>query len=343
MDAILGFHEIDEIFKEGFKDLAKTATDEENKAFKENIKLDCKARMILHQCISATIFQKVSKATTTKETWEILQDGYGTAGNIKEIKLQSLRQQYELLNMGEQETIQGYISRIQVIVNAMRACDKIVKDKKIVHKILRTLTPQYDHIVVAIVESRDLEKMKVEELQKSLEAHEQILLERKAAEQDATQISQALQAKMQKGCGFNRGRGRTRGGRGGKKRRKFGHYSSECWHNEDNKKEKGGEVNLAKEELTSDSDHVVLMNIVVDKRQDSKWKTRGDSMHCALGSIKDKCQRIERNVSQKEHVSTLGEMTLAEEQVSRRAVSKEICATMPLNEDVTLAGVTNYT
>ncbi|WVZ09091.1 hypothetical protein V8G54_022437 [Vigna mungo] len=381
-DVILGFHEIDEIVKDEFKELAKTATEEEKEANKENRKLDCKAHMILHQCISATIFQK---------------DGYGTAGNIKEIKLQSLRRQYELLNMGEQETIQGYIDRIQVIVNAMRACDKIVKDKKIVHKILRTLTPQYDHIVVAIVESRDLKKMKVEELQNSLEAHEQRLLERKAAEQDAIQISQALQAKMQKGRGFGRGRGRTRGGRGGRNGRrsanntkqnkdlqsnkygscrgkgksrgrggkrntdkrgiqcftcnKFGHYSSECWHNEDNKKEKGSEVNLAKEEITSDSDHVALMNIVVDKRQE----THGDSVHCGLGSTKVKCQRSERNFSQKErvslpeeskhaeeHVSLPEETKHAEEQVSRRAVSKEICATS-LNKDVSLAGVTNYT
>lgn len=38
----------------------------------------------------------------------------------------------------------------------MRAGDKVVKDKKIVEKILRTLTPQYDHIVVAIAECKDM-------------------------------------------------------------------------------------------------------------------------------------------------------------------------------------------
>ncbi|XP_014511765.1 uncharacterized protein LOC106770470 [Vigna radiata var. radiata] len=278
--------------------------------------------MILHQCISKAIFQKVSKAIAAKETWEILQDGYGSAGNIKEIKLQSLRRQYELLNMGEQETIEGYIGRIQVILNAMRACDKIVKDKKIVHKILRTLTPQYDHIVVAIVESRVLEKMKVEELQNSLEAHKHRLLERKVAEQDATQsTSQALQAKIQKGRGTGRRRGKRGGrgsrngrrfinsteqnkgennsdhgnhrgrgkprGRGGRKsvdRRnvqcymcsKFGHYSSECWHNERNKKEDNNEDNLVKDEPESDSDHVILMTVATHEKigKYRKWHAR---------------------------------------------------------------------
>ena len=51
-----------------------------------------------------------------------------------------------------------------------------VEDYKIVEKVLQTLTPQFDHIVVAIEESRDLEKMTVEELQNFLEAHEQRVL-----------------------------------------------------------------------------------------------------------------------------------------------------------------------
>lgn len=72
----------------------------------------------------------------------------------------------------------------------------MVKDKKIIEKIFRMLMPQCDHIVVAIEESKDLEKMKVEELQNSLEAHEQHLTERKMTEKNATQsTNQALQAR----------------------------------------------------------------------------------------------------------------------------------------------------
>lgn len=70
-------------------------------------------------------------------------------------------------------------------MNAMRAYDKNVKDCKIVEKILRTLTPQYDHIVVAIEECKDLENMKVEELQNSLKVHDQRLIERRNGDKGA--------------------------------------------------------------------------------------------------------------------------------------------------------------
>jgi len=53
---------------------------------------------------------------------------------------------------------------LQVLVNSMRACDEPVKNSKVVAKILRTLTPQYDHIVVAIEECKDLTTMSLEEL-----------------------------------------------------------------------------------------------------------------------------------------------------------------------------------
>lgn len=73
MDVILGFQEIDGIIKIGFKEPAKSDTEEANKAYKENKKMDCKAHMILHQCISATIFQnlregKEGKTSITAET-----------------------------------------------------------------------------------------------------------------------------------------------------------------------------------------------------------------------------------------------------------------------------------
>lgn len=47
---------------------------------------------------------------------------------------------------------------------------KKIHDQAVIEKIIRTLTPSFDYIIVAIEESRDLEELKTEELQGSLEA-----------------------------------------------------------------------------------------------------------------------------------------------------------------------------
>ena len=48
-----------------------------------------------------------------------------------------------------------------------------MSDKKIVEKILRTVTEKSTYVVVSIVESKDIDYMSIDELQSSLVVHEQ--------------------------------------------------------------------------------------------------------------------------------------------------------------------------
>lgn len=48
METILGFQEVDDIVKKGFREPLKSDTEEMKKEYKENRRLDCKARMLLH-------------------------------------------------------------------------------------------------------------------------------------------------------------------------------------------------------------------------------------------------------------------------------------------------------
>jgi len=80
--------------------------------------------------------------------------------------------------MDESETVIDYFDKIQEHVNAMWACKSTISDQSIVDKILRTLPPRFDHVVVAIEETRDLEIMEIDELQHSLESHEYKMNER---------------------------------------------------------------------------------------------------------------------------------------------------------------------
>jgi hypothetical protein len=52
----------------------------------------------------------------------------------------------------------------------MRRNSETVTDLMKIEKVLRTLTSRFDHIVVALEESKNLDEVKVEDLQASLES-----------------------------------------------------------------------------------------------------------------------------------------------------------------------------
>ena len=130
--------------------------------------------------MNSKIFNKISKASTSKEAWEILIKMYGDGEKNKKVKLQTLRRQYKLLYMEEKESIADYFDRIQELVNALRSCKDKISDEQVVDKILRTLPPRFDYVAIAIEESRYLDIMEIEELQHSLEAHEMRINERRS-------------------------------------------------------------------------------------------------------------------------------------------------------------------
>jgi len=61
MEAILGFQEIDEIVKVGFKELPKNVDETAKKTYKEMKKLDYKAHVFQHQCVEQISFRKSLK------------------------------------------------------------------------------------------------------------------------------------------------------------------------------------------------------------------------------------------------------------------------------------------
>jgi len=60
----------------------------------------------------------------------------------------------------------------------MKICGYKISNLKIIEKVMFTLTLKFGYIVVIIEESKNLDEMKVEELQGSLAAYEQRMNER---------------------------------------------------------------------------------------------------------------------------------------------------------------------
>src|ERR1044072_2845290 len=100
--------------------------------------------------------------------------------------------------MKSSEKVFEYISRVILITNKMKACVETVSEQVIIEKVLRSLIPQFDYIVVAIEHNKDLEAMKIEELQSSLEAHELRLIDRTSEREVEQDLKASFVKKDQK-------------------------------------------------------------------------------------------------------------------------------------------------
>ena len=174
------------------KEVEDTLHEAEKQVLKANRKKDNKAKTIIYQGLDEGIFEIIASVETSKEIWEALQQKYIGFDRIKKIRLQSLRGEFELLQMKSSESISDYHTTIMVMINQMRRNGEALTDARITEKILRSLDPKFDFIVVAIEESKEVDKLMVDELMSSLQAHEQNIVKRNGDKA----IEHALQAKL---------------------------------------------------------------------------------------------------------------------------------------------------
>ncbi|PNX73808.1 hypothetical protein L195_g029714 [Trifolium pratense] len=81
----------------------------------------------------------------------------------------------------------------------MKTCGETISNRMIIKKLMHTLSPQFDHIVMAIEESSAFRSLKIEDLQGSSKAHELRLVDKKCVKDSI----KALQAQIFKKCGAN--------------------------------------------------------------------------------------------------------------------------------------------
>ncbi|XP_019432197.1 PREDICTED: uncharacterized protein LOC109339238 [Lupinus angustifolius] len=179
-----------ELEMNGYQEVGENANEAKRTSYRESKKKDCKTLFLIDQCVNGANFERIASAKTTKEACDSLEEIDERATKMKKVKLQIARRMYELLQMEENETMTYFFTKIHTLISEMKSCGEEVKGQSIIKKVLMTLTPKYYHIVFVIEESNNLEDYKIEELQSSLEAHEQRLKERGLEKND----DHALQA-----------------------------------------------------------------------------------------------------------------------------------------------------
>ncbi|KAG7544127.1 GAG-pre-integrase domain [Arabidopsis thaliana x Arabidopsis arenosa] len=226
----------------------ETLSEVEKKALAEARLKDLKAKNYLFSAIDKSILKTITLKDTSKQLWDSMKTKYQGNSRVKRAQLQTLRRNFELLEMKNGETISDYFSRVMVVANDMRNCGDDMQDVKIVEKILRTLSESFNYIVCSIEESKDIDNLSVDSLQSSLLVHEQKMKKtNKGVEDHVLNVSYGDRNGRGRGRGTGQGRGRGRSFNKATvecfKCHKLGHFQYECpnWNGRANFAETEGE------------------------------------------------------------------------------------------------------
>lgn len=114
------------------------------------------------------------------------------------------------------ESVQDFLTRVAEIVNQLRSYGEEISDQTIVEKVLRSLTPKFDHVVAAIEESKDLSIYSFDELMGSLQSHEVRINKSFEKNEEKAFHVQGENSNQKYEQGSATGRGRGRGGSRGR-------------------------------------------------------------------------------------------------------------------------------
>nr|GLL21955.1 uncharacterized protein LOC104612075 [Ipomoea trifida] len=267
--------------------------EKDEQKLKEAKKKDAKALFFLQQSVSDSLFPRIASAATSKEAWQSLKTEFQGSTKVIEVKLQSLRSDFETLSMDTKENVQDYLSRASSLVNRMKSYGEKIDDQTVVKKILRTLNPRFDLIVPAIEEAHDLSTYSFDELMSSLQNHEERLNRKQGiTEEKAFQMKEETfkeKSEFSGGRGNSRGgyRGRGRGGRNGGRGRgrsseqrhfnqkssiqchyckKFGHKEAACWSKQ---RDEATKANIVEKDVRRDDEPETLFMVHFPQNTDN--------------------------------------------------------------------------
>ncbi|XP_062104243.1 uncharacterized protein LOC133815415 [Humulus lupulus] len=152
------------------KEVIKTyeAYDEEDKKM---LSKNAKAKYALICGLDRDVFKNIEQASTAYDMWKMLEVTHQGTNAMKETKIQIYSTQYENFKMKADETIANMYTRFTTITNGLNSLGKVLSQKEMVTKILRSLTKAYQGKVIAIQEAKDLSTLPLEELIGSLMNH----------------------------------------------------------------------------------------------------------------------------------------------------------------------------
>ncbi|RVW24539.1 Retrovirus-related Pol polyprotein from transposon TNT 1-94 [Vitis vinifera] len=209
---------------------------------------------------------------TPKLVWDKLQGEFEGSERVKTVRLLTLKREFELMKMKDDESVKDYSGRLMDVVNQMRLLGEAFTDQKVVEKIMVSMPQKFEAKISAIEESCDLQTLTIVELTSKLHAQEQrVLMRSDEATEGAFQANHKgnNSGNLQGKKFFKNNKGKTKGSsRKGKFSscshcRRTNHAEKDCWHKEQNAS--------VTEEDKNDDEHLFMASQALSSHELNTW------------------------------------------------------------------------
>ncbi|GJZ36854.1 zinc finger, CCHC-type containing protein [Tanacetum coccineum] len=156
----------------------------------------------------------ISKYKTAKEVWDALKTRHVGVNRVQQAKLQTLKSEFEMLHMKEDETIDAFTGKLTILVNKAASLGHTIEDSVVVRKLLNAVPDKFLQIVASIEQYSDLDEMSVDEAIGRLKTFEERLKSKKEIPVDSQESLMFTRHEGQRKPFKERGRFNQSRGRG---------------------------------------------------------------------------------------------------------------------------------
>nr|GFA98061.1 zinc finger, CCHC-type [Tanacetum cinerariifolium] len=136
---------------------------EPNEKTQADNKKDKTAIAFLYQALTEDQLLQITKHKTAKAIWNALKTRHLGEERVQQERLQTLKSEFEMLQMKEDETIDVFTTKLTTSVNKASSLGHTMEDETLVRKLLNVVPDMYLQIVTSIEQYSDLSEMTFEE------------------------------------------------------------------------------------------------------------------------------------------------------------------------------------
>nr|GEU60333.1 putative zinc finger, CCHC-type [Tanacetum cinerariifolium] len=146
---------------------------EPNENTQADNKKDKTAIAFLYQALPEEQLLQITKHKTAKAIWDALKTRHIGEKRVQQARLQTLKSDFEMLHMKEDETIDTFTTKLTTLVNKAASLGHTMEDETLVRKLLNAVPDRYLQIVASIEQYSDLDEMSLDEAIRRLKTYEE--------------------------------------------------------------------------------------------------------------------------------------------------------------------------